>query len=89
MVGDFVAGKLATFGDLDEDGEESDDERMVWREWRASEVDGLGVGGRLRGLLPNTASGQGRMDLFMYARCPGCAAFFSTVGPGEDMNQHD
>ena len=47
------------------------------------------VGGRLRCLLPNTASGQGRMDLFMYARCPGCAAFFSTVGPGEDMNQHD
>ena len=75
--------------DLDEDGEESDEERMVWREWRASELDGLGVEGRLRGLLPNTASGQGRMDLFMYARCPGCAAFFSTVGPGEDMNQHD
>ena len=55
----IVAGKLDTFGDLDEDGEESDEILLCGREWRASELDGLGVGGRLRGLLPNTALARG------------------------------
>ena len=72
----IVAGNLDTFGDLDDDGEES--ERMVWRAWRDSDRGGFGdVGGRLRRLLPNTASGQGRMGFL--------AAFVSTAGTWDDV----
>ena len=84
----IVAGKLDAFGDLDDDGEESDEEIMVWREWRDSDRGGGAfgdVGGRLTCLLPNTASGQGRMVFLMYALWPGCAASVSTEGTGDDM----
>ena len=76
----MVAGKLDTFGD--DDGEESDGD-LCGREWRDSELGEFGDlscgrdGGRLRRLLPNTASGQGRMGFL--------AAFVSTAGTWDDV----